>query len=51
MPLDKNHDGFLDKSEVPERMQKHFDETDTNKDGKVTLEEVKAFFAAHKRPQ
>jgi Ca2+-binding EF-hand superfamily protein len=47
--LDKNKDGKLSKDEVPERMQKHFDAVDTNKDGFVDAQELEA--AHQKRMQ
>lgn len=43
--LDFNHDGKLSRSEVAfiPKLAAAFDETDTNKDGFVTYEEVRAF--------
>lgn len=43
--LDFNHDGKLSRSEVAiiPKLAAAFDETDTNKDGYVTYEEVRAF--------
>lgn len=43
--LDFNHDGKLSRSEVSliPKLAAAFDETDTNKDGYVTYEEVRAF--------
>jgi hypothetical protein len=40
--LDRNGDGKLTRDEVPQNLP--FDQWDTNKDGVVTLEEVKAFY-------
>lgn len=40
--LDKNGDGKLQKSELPQRRQKDFDTLDTNHDGVLDEEEVKA---------
>ena len=41
MTFDRNRDGNLDKSEVPERMLGIFDRADVNKDGKVNADENK----------
>ncbi len=41
MRFDRNGDGKLDRSEVPERMQGLFDRADTNKDGFLTPEEIR----------
>lgn len=38
--FDKNKDGFLDRSEVPERMKDRFDALDANKDGKLDKTEL-----------
>lgn len=46
--FDKNGDGALEASEVPDRMQKHFADLDADHDGKVTVAELSAKFAAHK---
>ncbi len=45
---DKNGDGFIDKTEAAgnKRLAKHFDEIDSNKDGKISKDELKAHFAA-----
>ncbi|MCU1321072.1 MAG: EF-Hand, Calmodulin [Acidobacteriaceae bacterium] len=50
MAFDKNGDGILTKDEVPERMQPLFDRGDTNKDGKLTAEEIKALSGAQPTP-
>ena len=42
MRFDRNGDGKLDRSEVPERLQGLFDRADTNKDGFLTPEEIRA---------
>jgi cytochrome c2 len=41
MAFDKDGDGKLSRSEVPERMQGLFDRGDTNKDGFLTREEIR----------
>src|SRR5687767_8735202 len=38
--FDKNKDGFLDRSEVPEQLKKRFDRVDANGDGKLSKEEL-----------
>jgi Ca2+-binding EF-hand superfamily protein len=52
MAFDKNGDGNLEKSEVPERMVGIFDRADVNKDGKVNADEIKksAAAASHRMP-
>ncbi len=40
MMFDANHNGKLEKSEVPERLQGLFERGDTNKDGILTKEEI-----------
>ena len=40
MSFDKNKDGLLSKSELPERMQMRFDSMDANKDGFLSKEEL-----------
>ncbi len=40
--LDANGDGALSKDELPERMREHIMVADTNKDGKITREEMDA---------
>lgn len=40
MMFDANHDGKLEKSEVPERMQGLFERGDTNHDGILTRDEI-----------
>lgn len=37
---DKNKDGFIDRSEAPERLRRRFEELDANKDGKLSREEL-----------
>jgi Ca2+-binding EF-hand superfamily protein len=37
---DKNKDGFLEKSELPERLQQRFEQMDLNNDGKLNREEL-----------
>jgi len=37
---DADKDGFLSKSELPERFRPNFDKVDTNKDGKISREEL-----------
>jgi len=43
--LDKNKDGFIDKSEaiLEPRLLTNFEAADTNKDGKIDMNEWKAF--------
>jgi Ca2+-binding EF-hand superfamily protein len=40
MSFDKNGDGKLDPSELPERLQSLFDRGDTNHDGILTQDEI-----------
>ena len=40
--FDRDRDGFLSRDELPPRLQNHFDQMDTNKDGQVTPEERRA---------
>jgi Ca2+-binding EF-hand superfamily protein len=42
MLLDRNGDGFLTKDEIPERMQGLLARADTNHDGKLALDEIRA---------
>jgi Ca2+-binding EF-hand superfamily protein len=44
--LDKDGNGTIDASELPDRMKEHLVEIDTNKDGKISLDELEA----HKPP-
>jgi Ca2+-binding EF-hand superfamily protein len=44
---DKNHDGFLVQSEIPERWP-HLQVADTNQDNKITFDELTAAFKAGK---
>jgi Ca2+-binding EF-hand superfamily protein len=37
---DKNKDGFIERDELPERLQHAFDQIDANKDGKLSREEL-----------
>lgn len=46
MHFDRNGDGKLDRSEVPERMQGLFDRADSNKDGLLTPEEIRTLAKA-----
>ena len=46
MAFDRDHDGKLSKSEVPERMQSMFDGGDTNHDGQLTPEEIRKYAEA-----
>lgn len=45
--LDKNGDGKLAVSELPEKMQKRLGKADTNKDGFLSAEELKAHAEQH----
>jgi len=50
---DKNGDGFLQKDEVPPYLRDHFKELDTNRDGKLSQEELEhgaAFLQPRRRP-
>jgi len=51
MQFDKDKDGAVSKSELPERMQRMFDFLDTNQDGKIDKAEVEAAAAAMKKRQ
>jgi len=46
MQFDKNADGKLSKDEVPERMQGIFENSDANKDGLLSPDEIKAAAAS-----
>jgi Ca2+-binding EF-hand superfamily protein len=50
MESDKNKDGKVTKSELPEQMQRIFETADTNKDGVITLEEAERLGNPDKRP-
>lgn len=50
MAFDKNKDGKLTKSEVPERLQGVFARADENKDGVLTADEIKKAAAAQPQP-
>jgi Ca2+-binding EF-hand superfamily protein len=50
---DKNGDGFLQRDEVPPYLREHFDKLDTNKDGKLSREELEqgaAYLQPRRRP-
>jgi Ca2+-binding EF-hand superfamily protein len=50
---DKNGDGFLQRDEVPPYLREHFDKLDTNKDGKLSREELEqgaAYLQPKRRP-
>lgn len=49
MMFDSNHDGKLEKSEVPERMQGMFERGDTNHDGVLTREEIAKLAEANRQ--
>ncbi|HVW11673.1 MAG TPA: hypothetical protein VHC90_23985 [Bryobacteraceae bacterium] len=51
MAFDANHDGKLEKSEVPERMQGMFDRGDTNHDGILTRDEISKLAEANRQQQ
>jgi Ca2+-binding EF-hand superfamily protein len=50
MAFDANGDGKLSKAELPERMQGLFDRADENKDGFLTVDEIRKFAAAQTAP-
>jgi Ca2+-binding EF-hand superfamily protein len=45
--LDKDGNGKIDASEMPEHMKEHIADIDTNKDGSITLDELKAAKPPH----
>ncbi len=49
MAFDRNHNGQLEKSEVPERMQGMFDRGDTNDDGILTHDEIASLAEANRQ--
>jgi Ca2+-binding EF-hand superfamily protein len=49
MMFDSNHDGKLEKSEVPERMQGMFERGDTNHDGVLTRDEIAKLAEANRQ--
>ena len=51
MSLDRNGDGVLTSDEVPERMRAMFARGDTNHDGKLTPDEIKAMAANQSDPR
>ena len=46
--FDKNNNGTVEVTELPERMQKWLGKADTNNDGKITVDELKAHAAARR---
>ena len=46
---DTNGDGLISRAEAAAlpRIAQHFDQIDTNKDGQISVEELRAFHAAH----
>jgi Ca2+-binding EF-hand superfamily protein len=51
MAFDANGDGKLQKSELPERMQGIFERGDTNKDGVLTVDEIRVMARAQAQAQ
>jgi Ca2+-binding EF-hand superfamily protein len=50
MLFDENHDGVLTRDELPERLQPLFERADTNRDGKITVDELRALAARQTLP-
>jgi hypothetical protein len=48
--FDANHDGVLQQSELPARLQAWFTEVDANHDKVVTADEIRAYNRAHPHP-
>jgi len=48
--FDVNHDGVLQRSEVPARLQRWFAAVDANQDGVVTAHEIRVYNRAHRHP-
>ncbi len=46
--LDANGDGFIDKTEARGRLVRNFDAIDTDHDGRLSRDELKAAWAAHR---
>ncbi len=46
--LDHNGDGYLDKSEVSGKLAENFDKIDANHDGKLSRDELRAAWKAHR---
>ena len=46
--LDHNGDGYLDKTEVSGKLAENFDKIDTNHDGKLSRDELRAAWKAHR---
>ncbi len=47
--FDANKNGKLEMGEIPEKMRNHVQAADTNKDGAITVDELKAYGAAKKQ--
>jgi hypothetical protein len=50
MSFDRNGDGKLERSEVPDRMQGLFDRADSNRDGFLTPEEIRTLAKSEALP-